>query len=63
MLIKRIKNDIKVVIEKVQTIEAIILQIKTGDLELDNINYNQIDWRIEDILCRLGDLLNDLYDY
>jgi len=63
MLIKRIKNDIKVVIEEVQTIEAIILQIKTGDLELDNINYNQIDWRIEDILCRLDDLLIDLYNY
>lgn len=63
MLKQRINNDIKIVIEEVQTIEAIILQIKTGDLELDNINYNQIDWRIEDILCRLGDLLIDLENY
>lgn len=60
MLKERTIYDIQVSVEKVQSIEAVIFQIKNGNLQLNQKSYEEMELRLRDIVDRLSDLLIDL---
>lgn len=60
MLKERTIYDIQVSVEKVQSIEAVIFQIKNGNLQLNQNSYEEMEIRLRDIADRLSDLLIDL---
>ena len=60
MLKERTIHEIQVTVEKVQSIEAVIFQIKNGNLQLNQKSYEEMELRLRDIVDRLSDLLIDL---
>ena len=52
MLKERTIYDIQVSVEKVQSIEAVIFQIKNGNLQLNQKSYEEMELRLRDIVDR-----------